>query len=59
MGIVVLKWVVTCFIGWAVWQAGYERGKADLWAFLAKNYLVLRKGSYSVGGISKKEIKRK
>lgn len=31
----------------------------DLWAFLAKNYLVLRKGSYSVGGTHKKEIKRK
>ena len=45
-----LKFAVLCVVGWLSWWAGYQFGKRDLWAFLAKNYIILKKGSYFFGG---------
>ena len=46
----VLKFAALCLVGWLSWIAGYELGKRDLWAFLAKHYIILKKGSYFFGG---------
>ncbi|MBO7735937.1 MAG: hypothetical protein J6S67_25430 [Methanobrevibacter sp.] len=46
MGMFLAKWVVFGCVAWLIWDAGYKRGKGDLWEFLARNYIVLPKGSY-------------
>ena len=56
MGVFLLKWLVLGIVGLVVWDAGYNRGKSDLWDFLARNYIVLHKCSYSC---SKAENKQK
>lgn len=58
MGLFVMKWVVGCAVAWLIWDTGYKRGKGDLWEFLARNYIVLPKGSYSCGKEKKCVCKR-
>lgn len=57
MGLFLLKWAVGCGVAWLIWDAGYKRGKGDLWEFLAKNYIVLPKGSYYCSKVENKQTK--
>lgn len=55
MGLFLVKWVVFGAVGWIIWDAGYKRGKGDLWEFLARNYIVLPKGSYYCSKVENKQ----
>ena len=56
MGLFLVKCGVFGAVGWIIWDAGYKRGKGDLWEFLAKNYIVLPKGSYYCSKVENKQI---
>lgn len=57
MRLFLLKWVVFGVVSWIIWDAGYKRGKGDLWEFLARNYIVLPKGSYYCSKVENKQKK--
>lgn len=57
MGAIIVKGLMGFIVGWIIYDAGYKRGKGELWEFLAKNYIVLPKGSYSCSKDENKPIK--
>lgn len=57
MGLFLVKWIVGGAVALLIWDAGYKRGKGDLWEFLAKNYIVLPKGSYYCSKVENKQKK--
>ena len=43
---ILLEMLFFSLLGLVVFNAGYEKGRSDLWDFLSRNYIVLHKGCY-------------
>ena len=43
---IIVEFLLFVIVGMIIFDAGYKKGRGDLWDFLSRNYIILHKGCY-------------